>query len=245
LALRIPESAALNYLLTVCAVDADTVEISLGNKRRTVQLQDLRGAAAARWVALAVTDLLMEEATPSRLPGLPASHPPSSAPRALFLFFPTVGVGTGSSALQTTIGLGSSLRLHRGLRLTFDLGYGSSPPYSDAATQVRFAVLPLRGGPAWRFARWPLEARLSAVVTPYWVSAVSGQRNAQYQGIVAGCEAGLFAYAPLYRRLLGILALGADLFFNRTEFLTDGQPTFATARFTAWLGAGLALRSAR
>lgn len=240
LVLRVPDSAAAGYTAGVRSAGDGMVEVSLGERRRAVYLGERRGSSAARWVALALIDLIA--AVPplpiGRLPGLPP-------PRMVFLFYPTLGLGASENPLQATGGLGGSLRVYRGLRWTIDVSYGGSPKARLHDVEVDLQELPLRSGPAYRPQRLPLEVRLSAVVVPYWLRAAVAAGQAQHAGVLAGGGAALLAYLPLSQRLLTIVALGVDLLATRSEFLVGGQPIFATAPVTAWLGAGLALRSPR
>ena len=243
LALRVPEQPAVGYIVEVSARGGNLVEVSLGERRRAVYLGDRRSSAASRWVALAVVDLITQEAAPPLLPQTLPLAPRLPPPRLLFLFYPTIGLSLAENPVFASGGLSGSLRLYRGLRWTTDVGYGGSPKAKLHEVEVDLQELPLRSGPAWHLQRAPLEIRLSAVAIPYWIRAAASPGETQYVGVVAGGSAALLAYLPLYQRLLAMVALGVDLLATRAEFLVRGQPAFDTARFTAWLSAGLALRS--
>lgn len=244
LALRISDSAAAGYTAAVRAAGDGMVEVSLGERRRAVYLGERRGGSAARWVALAVIDLIAQQAAPPLPAGL-ASVSGLPPPRIIFLFYPTIGLGAAENPVLATGGLGGSLRVYRGLRWTIDVGYGGSPKARLHEVDLDLQELPLRSGPAYRWQRLPLEVRLSAVVVPYWLRAAAAAGPAEHAGVLVGGGAALLAYLPLAPRLLTVIALGVDLFATRSEFLAGGQPVFATAPVTAWLGAGLALRSVR
>ena len=245
LTLRVPEQPAIGYIVEVRARGGGLVEVSLGERRRAVYLGDRRSSTASRWVALAVVDLITQEAAPPLLPQDPPPAPRLPAPRLFFLFYPTIGLSLADNPVFASGGLSGSLRLYRGLRWTTDVSYGGSPKAKLHEVEVELQELPLRSGPAWHLQRVPLEIRLSAVAIPYWVRAAASPGQTQYVGVVAGGSAALVAYLPLYQRLLAMVALGVDLLATRAEFLVRGQPAFDTARFTAWLSAGLALRSKR
>jgi hypothetical protein len=245
LALRMPADTAAGHTAEVRAAGDAMVEVSLGERRRAVYLGERRGGAAARWVALAVIDLITQAAAPPLLPHEVAPATRLPPPRIFFLIYPTIGLGVAANPVQATGGLGSSLRLLRGLRWTLDVSYGGSPRARQSEVEVDLQQLSLRSGPAWRLQAVPLELRLSAVVVPYWLRAAAAAGPAQHAGVVVGGEAALFAYLPLLPRLLATVALGVDLFATRAEFLVGGQQVADTARLTAWLGAGLALRSLR
>lgn len=245
LSVRIPEHAAVGYTVGVRAAGEGTAEVSLGERRRAVDLGERRGGPAARWVALAVIDLITQEAAPPLLPQGSAPIPRLPTPRLLVLFYPTIGLGVAENPVVATGGLGGSLRMYRGLRWTLDVSYGGSPKTRLHDVEVDLQELPLRSGPAFRPQSVPLEVRLSAVVVPYWARVTAAPGEAQHAGVVAGAGAALLAYLPLSQRLLAMVALGVDLFATRAEFLVSGQPIFDTARLTAWLGVGLALRSIR
>lgn len=243
LTLRVPEQPAVGYIVAVRSLGGSLVEVSLGERRRAVYLGDRRSSAASRWVALAVVDLVTQEAAPPVLPQTLPLAPRLPPPRLLFLFYPALGLSVAENPVFASGGLSGSLRLHRGLRWTLDAGYGGSPKAKLHEAEVNLQELPLRSGPAWHLQRVPLELRLSAVVIPYWVRVAAAPGETQYAGVVAGGGAALFSYLPLYQRLLAMVALGVDLLATRAEFLVRGQPAFDTARFTAWLGAGFALRT--
>ena len=171
LALRIADSAAAGYTAAVRAAGDGMVEVSLGERQRAVYLGERRGSSAARWVALAVIDLIAQEAAPP----LPAgdTRSPSLPPRAIFLFYPVIGLGASENPLQASGGLGGSLRIYSGLRWTIDVSYGGSPKARLHEVEVDLQELPLRSGPAYRWQRLPLEVRLSAVVVPYWLRAAA------------------------------------------------------------------------
>ena len=244
LTLRIPDSAAAGYTAGVRSTGDGMVEVSLGERRRAVYLGERRGGAAARWVALAVIDLITQEAAPPLPPGS-APIPRLPPPRLVLLLYPTIGLGVADNPVLATGALGGSLRVYRGLRWTLDASYGGSPKARLHDVEIDLQELPLRSGPAFRPQSVPLEVRLSAIVVPYWLRAAAAAGQAQHAGVLAGGGAALLAYLPLSQRLLTIIALGVDLLATRAEFLVGGQPVFDTARLTAWLGAGLALRSSR
>lgn len=240
-ALRVP--AGVTAARVVSGADADTVEVSLGPKRRSVPLGGRRGGLAARWVALTVVDLIGSEAPPPVLPPAAPALPRPVAARLIGVALPALAVEPTTGQLLVTGGLGGSLRLYRGLRWTFDASYGGGPEKGVGAVQLALQVLPLRSGPAVYFTRVPIELRLSALVAPYWVRATATEQTAAHQGVVGGLTAAGLAYLPLHRHLRTMVAVGVDLFVNQAEFLAAGQSVFATPRFTIWIGAGLALRS--
>lgn len=243
-ALRVP--AGVTAARVVGGADADTVEVILDHKRRSVPLRGRRGGLAARWVALTVVNLMGSEVPPLLLPpATPITPAPASPPAARLIVaaFPALAIEARTGELLITGGLGASLRLYRGLRWTFDASYGGGPEKGVGEVKIALQALPLQSGPAFRFTRVPIELRLSALVVPYWVRATQTEQTAAHQGAVGGLTAAGLAYLPLHRHLLAMVAVGVDLFVNQAEFLAAGQFVFATPRFTIWTGAGLALRS--
>jgi hypothetical protein len=219
-------------------------------KERLVSLEDLPSAkGGARRIALAAVDLVLAEATPpegAARPSASRSEAPHSA-RLEIVALPELGAGSNlgaepgidtSGKLYGLAMTGLSVRLHRGLRLAVELGYGGGPSASVGSdTAIALHALPARLGLGWRFswARVALEPRLAGVLWGYWLRGA-----AERSGLLGGVSASLWLVTRVARRLAVVTGLGLDAFANRDRFTVHGVPGLATERVAFWLGVGVA-----
>jgi hypothetical protein len=205
---------------------------------REVALGGLRGAAAARLVALAASDLLLDELAqpPSAAGGTAGPDPvvPSIAAPAPGLARAdgapaTVGVLGGVSGWAGVLGdLAVDVTVPRdGWLVAIELGGGG---LVGSTLHVSAAVLRAGGG----LRTGPLEARLGVTAMPVIVTTGAGD-----QTVLLGANASLRVRIPLSTGLHGILAAGADVFATRTEYRMEGMPVLTTPRAVPWLAAGL------
>jgi hypothetical protein len=200
---------------------------------REVALGGLRGAAAARLVALAASDLLLDDlATAPSAAG--DTEPPT--PVALSRAAPgarrapaTLGVLGGVSGWAGVLGvLAADVTVPRdGWLFAIELGGGK---LVDSTLNLSAAVL--RGGGGLRAG--PLEVRLGLTAVPMIVTSGAGD-----QTVLLGANASMRVRIPLSDGMRGILAAGADVFATRTEYRLEGMSVMTTPRAVPWLAAGL------
>jgi hypothetical protein len=241
-AARLPLDGGKTTSVAVRPAGAGAVELALGSKRRVVTLAGLAGVAAARRIALAVVDLAAAEARPPDAPPLPPAPPPR--PRAQLVLLPAGGAGTSLSSVWVAGTLGTSLRLHGWLRATLDVGYGGGPRGSLDGLGADLQYLPMRAGLAFAPRRFPVEARVGAVVAVYW--ARGGEPSAvRASGAVEGLAAAALFFLPRHGRVQAVVGAGVDVFANRAQLLIHGTPVLETERLLFWAGAGMSLVVAR
>jgi hypothetical protein len=193
---------------------------------REIALGGLRGAAAARLVALAASDLLLDD-----LAGLdlvasslaaPGPAPGSRAPA-------TLGVLGGVSGWAGMLGdLAVDVTVPReGWLVAIELGGGE---LVDSTLHVTAAVLRACGG----LRAGPLEARMGLTAVPVLITSGAGD-----QTVLLGANASVRVRIALPAGVRGVLAGGADVFATRTEYRLAGMPVLTTPRAAPWLAAGL------
>jgi hypothetical protein len=203
----------------------DGVRVEAHGGTRDIALTGLDHAAAIRLVALAANDLLFDD-----LASLPES-PPSAVPLASFGNRPSATLGfLGGAAGWDGIlgGLTVDAALARGGWLAaIDVTGGT---LVDNSVSLSTAVIRLSGG-----ARAGLfELRGGLTLAPLVVQSGAGDRT-----VLVGAGASVRLRIPLAPRLRGVLAIGADAFATRTEYLVEGMQAMTTPRIAPWLAAGL------
>jgi len=217
---RVPERGA-RILIRVTAV-AGGVRIEAAGGVREIDLVGLRGASAARLVALAADDLLPDQlARDSAASSLDAR---SSSGRGL-----AIGVLGGVASWDRMLGqldLDFVLRRDRWLA-ALELGGGA---LVDGAVSLTAGIARLDVG--WNTGL--LEARVGVTAAPLFVSNGAGD-----QTLLLGGNASLRARIPLSRAVLGVIAAGVDVFATRTIYMIDGMAALTTPRFAPWLALGV------
>jgi hypothetical protein len=195
----------------------DGVRIETRGTTRDVALRGLAGDAAARLVALATADLLVDAVDLEPPPLMVARRPP------------TIGVlGTAAAWGQTFGGLGLDVALPRGSYLiTIEAGAGTL-----VDGPIRLTAGMLRAGLGVR--RGLFEARLTALAAPMMVSNGDGDAT-----ILGGGGASGRIRLPLGSGLHAILAAGVDAFATRTTYVVDGMTALTTPRIAPWGAIGL------
>lgn len=191
------------------------VHVEARNGARDVEIGELRGAEAARLVALATDDLLLDD-----LVAVPA--PAARGERTLAVLGEVAGwtgvLGTGMVELVTPLGpAGVAIAGGGGELVT-----GKLALYSGV---VRVEAVVRRG--------W-LDVRAGAVAVPIVVTSGKGDTT-----VVAGGGASARVRVPVTDGVRAVLAVGIDAFANRSEYEQTGMPTIATPWVTAWLGLGV------
>ncbi|MEO8703165.1 MAG: hypothetical protein ABI867_24175 [Kofleriaceae bacterium] len=193
------------------------VRIETRRKVRMVDVAGLHGTAAARLVALAADDLLLDD-----LATLPVTRSHESL---------TIGASAGIAGWANVLaggGVDLAVPLGRGL-LAIELGAGSltgGPVELTAATArfgpgVRLGIVELRGG---------------VVLAPIFVASGGGDST-----VLAGATASIRLRIPVAPRVHAVFAAGADVFATRTEYRIDGMAALTTPQLAPWLGAGMEL----
>lgn len=185
---------------------------------REVSLDGLFGETAARMVALAADDLMLDELA------LPPEAPRLAAERIT-----TISVVGAAAAWDDLFGA-----------VTIDFARARGPWVAaldvGGATLVggpinlSAAVVRVSGG--YRVS-W-FELRAGATFAPLVVSNGDGDST-----VLVGGGASARLRVPLGDGLRAVLAAGADVFATRTQYLIEGMPTMTTPRAAPWLGAGI------
>lgn len=227
----------------------DAVVVIHEHMRRELVLGSLSPVAAARLVALAISDLVRSSmAVPLSLsspaePGADEESTLRDAPLATVGLLGRVGGGGNLDRPSFAVALEGSLRLWSTLRGILSAGAAFTLPAEDGDTRLTLTAFCLRANLGWSPRALPrLEARLGAMIRPLWIAGESGVHELSHQWLQAGAELAVLYQLRLASRLDGTLGLGMDLFFNRMEFLVRGTPVLATERVALWAGLGLRVR---
>ena len=219
LALRLPPGGA-RVEVRVALGHAGLVQIIAGERAREIDVAGLHGAAAARLVALAASDLLLDD--------LAVAPPAAAAGRASSAM--TVGaLGAVSSWPHALAGAAVDVAVASGSRLVaVELGGATL-----IAAGLRMTTMTARIGAGLR-PHEAVELRAGVTLAPVFVSDGAGDRTA----LVGGHAAVRLRFA-LQARVRMIVAAGADVFATRTEYRVGGMPVFATPRIAPSLGLGI------
>jgi hypothetical protein len=210
---RLPDGDAVQLRISTTF---EGVRIETRGTTRDVALRGLAGDAAARLVALATADLLVD--------AVDLEPPPLASRRPM-----TIGVlGTAAAWGHTFGALGVDVALPRGSYLiAIEAGAGTlvDGPIRLTAGMLR-AGLGLRGG--------PFEVRIGALAAPMMVSNGDGDST-----ILGGAGASGRIRLPLVGGLHAILAAGVDVFATRTTYVVDGMTALTTPRIAPWGAIGI------
>jgi hypothetical protein len=192
------------------------VEIEVRGGVRDVDLAGLHGTEAARLVALAADDLMLDD-----LAATPAPQPARETLRTGLLG----SVAAWDSALP---GLAVDITVPRnGWLAALDVG-GARLAGGDVA--VTAAVIRASAGIGGRY----YELRGGLTLVPVLVTSGVGD-----QTVLVGAGASGRVFAPLGGGLRGVLAAGVDVFATRTEYRENGMTALTTPRSSPWLAAGV------
>jgi len=222
---RVPaEGPSIEIRVTVTARG---VRIEAAGGAREIDVLGLRGAAAARLVALAADDLLPDDqlAVTAIAPAAPSPGRRPREPRDPV----TLGVLGAVSSWSGTLGdlaLDIAIPYDRWL-VAIEVGGGQ---LMNSALNLTAAIARVDVGAHYRM----LEARVGLTAAPVIVSNGAGD-----QTVLLGANLSLRARLPLARTLSGVLVLGCDAFATRTTYQLDSTATIATPRLAPWLAAGL------
>jgi hypothetical protein len=212
------------------------VRIEARGNARDVALGGLTGTAAARLVALAASDLLLDDlaAAPPAPWGSSAASAPSApseieaqlAPSTARTTFSVLG---GASAWPHMLG-GASVDVVASTGtwlLAVEAGGGA---LVDGPLRLMTAMFRIGGGA--RFGRF--ELRATATFVPVIVGDGAGDRT-----ILPGIGASARVRIPLAASVSGVIAGGIDLFATRTEYVLQDVPVLTTPRAAPWIAAGV------
>jgi hypothetical protein len=199
------------------------VRIEARGNARDVVLGGLIGPAAARLVALAANDLLLDDLAAVPAGSVVVVHDPTSPTST------TVGA-LGSAAMWSHMvgGLGIDVAMRSGRRvLAIEAGGGT---LVNGPLQLLTAVARIGGGVRFD----TLELRATATIAPLLVESGGGDRT-----LLLGAGASARMRVPITAAVRAVFAGGIDVFVNRTSYVVDGMSVLATPRGAPWLAAGL------
>jgi len=207
---------------------AGGVRVESRGSARDVPLGSFTGAAAARLVALAASDLFVDDLAPTLLedPALRAAETAVDArPRGRVTMSALGAAAAWSHALG---GLAIDVAQVSGSRVVaIEAGAGTlvGSPLRLTAGVVRIGG-GLRAGIA--------ELRATATVVPLYVSDGAGDAT-----VLWGIGASARLRIPLVAGVRAVLATGVDLFATRSTYIVEQMPVLETPRAAAWLAAGI------
>jgi hypothetical protein len=196
---------------------ADGVRIEARGNARDVALRGSTGPAAARLVALAASDLLLDD--------LAAAPEPTAAPHPAL----TIGALGGVAAWHYTLAsLGVDVAVARdSWLLAIEAGGGA---LIDGPLHLTAGVIRL--GCGTRIGA--LELRAGATVMPLAVANGSGDAT-----VLAGGGTSARLRAQLGAGLRAVIGGGVDVFATRTTYMIGGAPVMTTPRSALWLALGV------
>lgn len=222
LRVRLPRQGApvaVRVLATATGVRVEvssTEQASIRGGARDVTLEGLSGATAARMVALAANDLILDD----------LAMPSPEASEATRTTFSALGA---AAAWDAVFGGASIDVAHARGRWLVAIEAGGAT-LVGGSLGVTTAMLRLSAG---HRAGW-FELRAGATVAPLIVSDGAGDRT-----VLFGVGASARVRIPLRAGLRAVVAAGGDLFATRTQYLVGGMPTLVTPRAAPWFGAGI------
>jgi hypothetical protein len=199
----------------VTAIDGG-VHVAADGGARDVELGDRRGVDAARLVALAANDLMIDQPI-----AVEAGQPPRARSTALDVL---AGAASWNGVLA---GIAVEVAIPQGAwQISADLGGGAllRGPVQLADAEARVGLGRLIG---------PLELRVEAIAEPLFVSTGAGDITA-----LLGASASVRARIPL-GDVRVVLAAGGDAFATQTEYRVAGAEVLTTPRIAPWLRVGV------
>ncbi len=210
---RVPrDGAALRVHVT--AIDGG-VRVEARGGVREVELENLQGADAARLVALAATDLMLDDlASPP--------EPPRPRERTLAVTGTAAawGQALGGASLDVALPVGSGL---------FAIEAGAGDVLGGNITLIASVV---RVDAGYRFGA--LELRGGATLMPLVVTTGAGDTT-----VLVGAGASARVRPTIVPGLRAVLAAGADAFATRTRYELNGMAALATPAWAPWVALGV------
>lgn len=212
---RLPAEGAPVELHVSAIAEGVRVEARAGT--RDIALDGMTGAPAARLVALAAADLLVDDL------GVSAASPPPSTR--------TVEVGLAGAVARWDGMLGGvalDVAVRRGRALVAaELGGGA---VTSHGLHLYSGVLRLGGG----IRTGALELRGGLTVAPVIATDGAGDR-----ALLLGAGASARLHLPLGAGISAVIIAGLDAFATRTHYAVAGMPVTATPWFSPWAGLGV------
>jgi len=230
------------------AVGVDAVEITCDARQRVVPLFGRTGPAAARWVALAVVELL------EPVPGLTAPAPrvvtpaptptpaPPPEPQAPAISLAVMGAARGGTSFERPWLGGAAevgIRIWRPLTAHLGLGVAMGPSDTRAEASLRTTVVPIRFGVGYRLEAAPLELRVGGLAAP--LQARGDRADAPYSRwlAVGGVGASAVGRWPVRPGWAVRAELGLDVFVNQLDLQVGGARLSLTDRAGARAAVGV------
>ncbi len=211
-----PTGAPLHIRVTTTD---DAVRIDAGGTARDLELGGRRGVDAARLVAIAASDLALDN--------LAATPPPPPRPPPTF----AIGALGGASAFTGTLAGGALDFTLGGGPWLFDGSVGGGA-LVDGPIHGDDVIVRIGGG--YRIG-W-LDVIASATFAPLIVSDGAGDVT-----VLLGAGASARLRIPIAERVHAIIAAGADVFATRTEYTSVGADVTETPLVAPWVAAGVEL----
>jgi hypothetical protein len=196
------------------------VRIEARGNARDVALRGSTGPAAARLVALAATDLLLDDLAVA--PEVPAASP--GVPHAVTIA--ALGGIVGWAHELASVGVDLAVARGRWL-VAVEAGGGT---LISGSLHLTAGVLRLGAGARLG----PFELRAGATVMPLSVGSGTGDTTA-----LVGAGASARLRAPITASVHGVLSIGDDVFANRTTYMLEQVRVLSTPRNSLWFEAGL------
>jgi hypothetical protein len=199
----------------------DGVRVMAHGNVREVALEGLGGVDAARLIALAASDLFLDDlATSADAPSRGADR------RARSVTLGMLGAAAGWDGVLGGVSLDAAVT--RGSWLAaVDVTGGE---LATGPVHLMTGLLRADGGLT---AGW-IDLRAGLTVAPVSVSDGAGDRTVLYGG-----NASVWIHLPITSRLRAVIAGGADVFATRTEYRLSGMPATATPWWAPWLAVGV------
>ena len=201
------------------------IQVETPDGVREIDVEGLRGAAAARLVALAASDLLLDDlaTAPVSAPAVTARREvPARAGTSLGVLGGVAGWGRmlGGATLDVTMPRGAGVLAFRGGGSTLlGAGIDLTAALARVGGGLRLGMMELRG---------------SVVLAPVFVSHGVGDAT-----VLVGGGASIRLRVPVASRVHAVLGAGLDAFATRTEYRLAGMSALTTPRFAPWFGAGM------
>ena len=246
-ALRLRTAETVPPIQVSASPDADAVVIAIGSARRTVMLDGLRGAAAARLVAVVSLDLLDDAGS------APAAVEPETSvdlETPALSREPVSGTTTGHprvvvdvSGLYGLEGRGGSVGASVGLRGKLRGLVVAALAVDDGADGRRATHLPVGAGLGLRLQhrRLAFETHGHLVVAPHWLAVRDGAERLTHSEVRFGVGvlalAALRVSGPLWASVTG--RFGGYL--DRQRYLVGGREVYANDHIYASVSIGVSI----
>lgn len=198
------------------------IQVETPSGAREVEVSGLEGAAAARLVALAASDLLLDDLASVPTIVESAAAPPARSATTIGAVGGVAGWGRalGGAGIDVAIPLGPGL---------FALELAGATLLGEGV-HLTAGVARVGGGLRLGIA----ELRAGLVLAPVFVSDGVGDTT-----ILGGGSASIRVRPELTRQLRAVFAVGVDAFASRTEYRIAGMSELTTPRFAPWFGVGM------